>query len=191
MKKVFIEGAGIAGLTAAARLAKAKYEVVISGEIYQNTEIGEYQFDHGQLFTLPAVFRDFFQKTGKHFGQVLEVNGMDPAFVFEFEDLTLTFANLSRSARLAEIESKLGKEAAAEWDKALKDGEYFWERMRENYIEWEFSYLRADLPTYLRLKAPYIQNAKLRKIMAHYATYLGYPAGIYLEFGRSAAALAH
>ena len=179
MKKVFIEGAGIAGLTTAARLAKAKYEVSISGEIYQNTEIDGFQFDHGQLLTLPAVFRDFFQKTGKHFGQVLEVNAKDPAFEFQFPDLKITFSNLSRSARLAEIEEKLGKAAALEWDKALKDGEYFWEQMRENYIEWEFSYLRANLPTYLRLRAPLIQNPALQRIMAHYATYLGYPAGIY------------
>ena len=74
--------------------------------------------------TLPAVYRDFFQKTGKHFGQVLDVKPMDPAFVFEFEEFKVEFANLSRSSRLAEIEKKLGKEAAIEWDVALKQGEY-------------------------------------------------------------------
>ena len=67
--KVFIDGASIAGLTAAARLAKFKYQVTIAGESYKNTQIDGYQFDSAPLLSLPAVYRDFFQKTGKHFGQ--------------------------------------------------------------------------------------------------------------------------
>lgn len=178
-KRVFIDGASIAALTAAARLSKFKYEVTINGESYKNTEIGGYSFDNGALLTLPAVYRDFFQKTGKHFGQVLDVKAMDPAFVFEFEDLTIKFANLSRNARLREIELKLGKAAADEWDKALKQAEYIWDRIRENYVEWEFSLFKVNPDTYLRMRAPIIRNPYLQKIMANYATYLGYPAGIY------------
>lgn len=178
-KRVFIDGASIAALTAAARLSKFKYEVTINGESYKNTEIGGYSFDNGALLTLPAVYRDFFQKTGKHFGQVLDVKAMDPAFVFEFEDLTINFANLSRNARLQEIELKLGKAAADEWDKALKQAEYIWDRIRENYVEWEFSLFKVNPDTYLRMRAPIIRNPYLQKIMANYATYLGYPAGIY------------
>lgn len=178
-KKVQIEGAGIAALTAAARLAKFKYEVFFSGQIYQNTVIAGYIFDSAPLFTLPAVYRDFFQKTGKHFGQVLNVKTVEPAFVFQFDDLTINFANLSRNARLAEIEFKLGKAAAAEWDLALKQGEYLWDRIREDYVEWEFSPSRFNFNTYLRMKAPIIRNQILRRILAHYATYFGYPAGIY------------
>jgi hypothetical protein len=178
-KKVYIEGSSIAALTAAARLAKFKYEVTVSGESYSNTEIDGFSFDRGDLLTLPAVFRDFFQKTGKHFGQVVEANPVDPAFVFEFPDLTINFANLSRNARLAEIESKLGKAAAQEWDLALKQGEYLWDRIRENYVEWEFSLRHFNPDTYLRLRAPIIRNPILRKILSHYATYVGYPADIY------------
>ena len=178
-KKVFIQGASIAALTSAARLSKFKYEVTVDGEIYKNTEIAGFTFDTGAPLTLPAVYRDFFQKTGKHLGQVLDIKAMDPAFVFKFGDLTITFANLSRSARLAEIESKLGTAAANEWDLLLKQGEYLWDRIRDNYVEWEFSPFRFDLSTYMRMRAPYIQNPYLRKILAHYATYLGYPADIY------------
>lgn len=177
--KVHIEGASIAALTAAARLAKFKYEVTVSGESYKNTEIDGFTFDRGDLLTLPAVFRDFFQKTGKHFGQVVESSPVDPAFVFEFPDLTINFANLSRNARLAEIETKLGKAAAQEWDLALKQGEYLWDRIRENYVEWEFSLRRFNPDTYLRLRAPIIRNPYLRKILSHYGTYVGYPAEIY------------
>ena len=177
--RVFIEGASIAGLTAAARLAKFKYQVTISGDTYKNTHIDGYTFDSGPIFSLPAVYRDFFQKTGKHLGQVLKLQPMNPAFVFDFGDLQINFANLSRSARLIEIEAKLGKAAASEWDALLKQGEMMWDRMRENYVEWEFSFSRFNPDTYMRLRAPFISNPYLNKILSHYATHFGYPAGIY------------
>lgn len=179
MKQVFIEGAGLAGLTCAARLQKFKYQNYIVGDIYKNTVIDGFEFDTAPLFTLPAVYRDFFQKTGKHFGQVLEVKAVEPAFIFRFSDVEITFANLSRSARLAEIKNKLGDAAATEWDALLKTGEYFWERIRENYLEWEFSWLRADFATLVKLRIPRVNNPYLQKILAHYATYVGYPAGLY------------
>ena len=177
--RVYIEGASIAGLAAAARLAKFKYQVTLSGQSYQNTKIDGFTFDHGAVFTLPAVYRDFFQKTGKHFGQVLEVKPMNPAFLFNFGELQINFANLSRNERLNEIEHKLGKDAAIEWDQALKRAEYLWDRVRENYFEWEFSLTRFNPDTYLRMRAANLQNPYLNKILSHYATYLGYPAGIY------------
>ena len=179
MKVVFIEGANLAGLTCAARLQKFKFQTFLVGDSYQNTKIDGFEFDTAPLFTLPAVYRDFFQKTGKHFGQVLEVKAVNPAFVFEFPDLQIEFANLSRSARLTEIKNKLGDAAAKEWDALLKSGEYFWERMRENYLEWEFSWLHADLATFMKLRTPRVNNPYLQKILAHYATYVGYPAGLY------------
>ena len=181
-KRVFFKGNGIAALTAAARLGKFGYETFISKSnqlTLTGTQIEGFEFDSAPLFTLPAVYRDFFQKTGKHFGQVLEVNPVDPAFVFHFPDLKIEFKNLSRNERLAEIELKLGKAAALEWDALLKEAEYLWDGLRENYIEWEFSYLRMNLPVYLRLRSPRIRNPYLRSILSHYATYLGYPAGIY------------
>lgn len=178
-KRVLIEGANIASLTAAARLGKFKYQTFIKGAPTTNTVIDGYQFDNAPLFTLPAVFRDFFQKTGKHFGQVLEVKPVDLAFVFHFPDLTINFVNLSRNERLHEIESKLGKAAAMEWDQILKEAEYLWDQLRSNYVEWEFSYLHANLPAYLKLRTPIIKHPYLRAIMGHYATYLGFPAGLY------------
>ena len=164
MKVVFIQGANLAGLTCAARLQKFKYQTFLVGDTYQNTRIDGFEFDTAPFFTIPAVYRDFFQKTGKHFGQVLEVKAVEPAFIFRFPDLEITFANLSRSARLAEIKNKLGDAAATEWDALLKTGEYFWERMRENYLEWEFSWLRADFATLVKLRIPRVSNPYLQKI---------------------------
>lgn len=177
--KVLIRGASISGLTAAARLNKAGFRCFITGDIYQNTKLENYEFDHGTLLTLPATLRDFFQKTGKHFGQVLEVNPCEPAFSFRFEDLSLDFANLSHSARIKEISEKLGEAAANEWRDLIAHGERYWDLLRENYLEWEFSIRRAKIPTYLSLKPQFVKDPYLQKILAHYATYFGYPAGIY------------
>lgn len=179
MARVYFEGASIAALTAAARLNKAKYETVINGAIYQNTKIGSFEFDSAPLFTLPAVYRDFFQKTGRHFGQILEVKAPEFAFVFHFSDLKINFANLSRNARLAELSSKLGEDAAFEWDREMRKAELLWDRIREDYFEWEFKWRNFKLPDYLQLTKPQLKNPYLRKILSHYATYLGYPAGIY------------
>ena len=179
---VYFDGASIAALTAAARLSKANFQTIINPtnlNLYQNTKIDGFEFDSAPLFTLPAVYRDFFQKTGKHFGQVLDVKPADLAFVFNFPDLTINFANLSRGERLLEIERKLGTNAARQWDIALKQGEALWDQIRENYFELEFSWRKFNLSAYLKLSKPRVTDPYLQKILSHYATYLGYPAGIY------------
>jgi phytoene dehydrogenase-like protein len=79
-KKIIVIGAGIGGMATAARLARAGHSV----EIYEASDqpggkcrtewIGRYAFDTGpSLLTIPAVYRDFFQRTGKHMGQVLSL----------------------------------------------------------------------------------------------------------------------
>jgi hypothetical protein len=104
---------------------------------------------------------------------------MDPAFVFDFGELKINFANLSRSARLSEIEQKLGVDAANEWVALMKQGEAMWDRIRENYVEWEFSVSKFNPDTYFRMRIPFVRNPYLNRILSHYATYFGYPAGLY------------
>ena len=80
MSRVVVIGAGIGGMCAAARLAKAGHSV----DIYESSHfvggkcrtewIGKYAFDTGpSLLTLPAVYRDFFLKTGEPIERVLEL----------------------------------------------------------------------------------------------------------------------
>ena len=71
MSKVVVVGAGIGGMSAAARIAKASHQVEIFeaanfvGGKCRTEWIGRYAFDTGpSLLTLPAVYRDFFLKTG-------------------------------------------------------------------------------------------------------------------------------
>ena len=184
---IAVVGAGIGGLCTAARLAKAGHRVTIfeasnrTGGKCRTEWIDRYAFDTGpSLLTLPAVYRDFFQRTGDVMGRVLELEEVNPSFDYRFHDGTsVKFANLSRKKTLSSIQESLGIEAAAEWDSILKQGEMLWDRIRENYVEWEFSFTRFNPDTYLRLRAPFVRNPYLNKILSHYATYFGYPAGLY------------
>ena len=90
---VVVVGAGLAGLSAALRLAGAGRKVtVLERESVPGGRNGllnkdGYAFDTGpSLLTLPAVYRDFFARTGKHLGQVLDIKGVDPAFDYRFEE---------------------------------------------------------------------------------------------------------
>ncbi len=192
-KRIIVIGAGIGGMCAAARLARLGHSV----EIYESSDrpggkcrtewIGRYAFDTGpSLLTIPAVYRDFFQRTGKHMGQVMEIEPVDPSFDYRFHDSTrVTFANLSRKKTLESITESLGAAAAAQWDRVLTRAERMWDVSREPFVESE---LRSPLSLLkrrhilrdLRIIAPRatlrdfgLDNPYLAKIMDRYATYSG------------------
>ena len=92
-ENIAVVGAGIGGLCTAARLAKAGHKVTIfessdrTGGKCRTEWIGRYAFDTGpSLLTLPAVYRDFFQRTGDVMGRVLEIEEVNPSFDYRFHD---------------------------------------------------------------------------------------------------------
>ena len=102
--KIIVIGAGMGGMTAAARLARSGHSVTLfeASDTYGGklrTEwIGKFAFDTGpSLLTLPAVYKDFFIRTGKPLGLLCEIKAVEPAFDYRFADGTnVKFANLSR-----------------------------------------------------------------------------------------------
>ena len=192
-KKIVVIGAGIGGMCAAARLARAGHHV----EIYEGSDrpggkcrtewIGRYAFDTGpSLLTIPAVYRDFFQRTGKHMGQVMEIEAVDPSFDYRFHDgKSVRFTNLSRKKTLESIASAFGQDAALQWDALLNRAERMWDVSREPFVESELrspiSLLkRRHILRDLRIIAPRatlrdfgLSNPYLAKIMDRYATYSG------------------
>jgi phytoene desaturase len=196
VQEVIVIGAGMGGMCTAARLARQGHTVRVfessdkPGGKCRTEWIGKYAFDTGpSLLTLPAVYRDFFARTGKHFGQVLEVKPVDPAFDYRFSDgVKLKFANLAHHKTQEEISAVLGPDVAAQWDVLMKRAEKMWDVSREPFVESElksiFSLIkRPTLLRDLKVIAPWkslraladelLPDKHLRYILDRYATYSG------------------
>jgi phytoene desaturase len=192
-QKIVVIGAGIGGMCAAARLARVGHQVAIyeasdqPGGKCRTEWIGRYAFDTGpSLLTIPAVFRDFFQRTGKHMGQVMELDAVDPSFDYRFHDGTsISFSNLSRKKTLETITRVRGDQSAQQWDAVLNRAERMWDVSREPFVESELKsplslLKRRHLLRDLRIIAPRatlrdfgLTDPYLAKIMDRYATYSG------------------
>ena len=194
--KVVVIGAGMGGMMSAARLAKAGHEVSLyeasdrTGGKLHTEWIGKVAFDTGpSLLTLPAVYKDFFQRTGKHLGLLCEIKPVDPSFEYRFADGTqVKFANLSRYETLNNLRTTYGDDVAQQWDHMMRRAEKMWDVSREPFIENElrspFSLLkRFSLLRDLRIIAPWkslrefatqaLPDPHLRYILDRYATYSG------------------
>jgi phytoene desaturase len=192
-KDVIVIGAGMGGMATAARLAKKGYHVRVfeagdrHGGKCRTEWINGYAFDTGpSLLTLPAVYRDLFQRTGDVLGRVVELKSVDPSFDYRFHDGTkVTFANLSRKKTLDSIKTSLGLEAATEWDAVMQRAESMWDVSREPFIESELRSMtsllkRSSLIRDIFVIAPWrsirgfkLKSPYLQKILDRYATYSG------------------
>ena len=196
MAKIAVIGAGIGGMSAAARLAKSGHNVTI----YENSDraggkcrtewFGDYGFDTGpSLLTLPAVYRDLFLKTGKRIEHILELEPVDPAFTYNFRDgKSVTFPNLSNPNTYIEIEKSFGRAASDQWKALITKSERMWEVSREPFVESELTSIwpllkRKNLIRDIKEISPFTSLRKLTKqmkidphlqmIVDRYATYAG------------------
>jgi len=196
MAKISVIGAGIGGMSAAARLAKNGHEVTVyensdrSGGKCRTEWFGDYAFDTGpSLLTLPAVYRDLFLKTGKRIEHILDIQPVDPAFNYQFADgKSVTFPNLSNPKTYIEIEKSFGVDAANSWKKLIERSERMWEVSREPFVESELRSIwpllkRWDLIKQIKEISPFTSLRKLsnkfevdphlKMIVDRYATYTG------------------
>ncbi len=196
MAKISVIGAGIGGMSAAARLARQGHDVTIyensdrSGGKCRTEWFGDYGFDTGpSLLTLPAVYRDLFLKTGKRLEHILELTPVDPAFSYHFNDgKSVTFPNLSNPKTYLEIEKSFGSAASDGWKKIINRAEKMWEASRESFVESELKSIwpllkRKNLISQINQIAPltslrelskkYNLDSHLRMIVDRYATYTG------------------
>jgi phytoene desaturase len=194
--KIVVIGAGMGGMTAAARLSRGGHEVVLYeasdrvGGKCRTEWIGKVAFDTGpSLLTLPAVYKDFFQRTGKPMGLVCPIESVDPSFDYRFADGNrVKFANLSRNKTLENITESFGAESAAQWDRIMKRAERMWDVSRGPFIESELKspislIKRITILRDMKIIAPWktlrahadeiVKDQHLRYIMDRYATYSG------------------
>lgn len=196
MTDVVVIGAGVGGMAAAARLAKAGHEVTIyeaanrTGGKCRTEWIEGFAFDTGpSLLTLPAVYKDFFLKTGKRLEHVLQILPVDPAFSYRFADGNeVIFPNLSHHKTRAAIDASFGKSAGDDWHKIMRRAERMWSSSRVQFVESELqsffslikskTFLRdlieiAPLTSLRKLTNRYTSSPYLLKILDRYATYTG------------------
>ena len=196
MAKISVVGAGIGGMSAAARLAKQGHQVTVfensdqSGGKCRTEWFGDYAFDTGpSLLTLPAVFRDLFLKTGKRIEHVLDISPVDPAFNYNFADGSkVTFPNLSNPKTYLEIEKSFGISASKSWRQIIERSEKMWEASRDSFIESELTsiwplLLRKNLINQINQISPFTSlrslseklnlDPHLKMIIDRYATYTG------------------
>ena|SRR5687768_11389497 len=95
MPTAIVIGAGIGGLAAAGRLARAGYKVTIvekaatPGGRASLVEQGDYRFDGGPtLFLMPQVFRETYAALGERMEDHLELTRLDPTYKVHFHDGT-------------------------------------------------------------------------------------------------------
>jgi len=195
MNRIAIVGAGIGGLAAAVKLAALGHHVeIFEGSTFvggkcRTETIGGYSFDVGpSLFTLPAVYRDLFLKTGKPLEEELELLSLDPAFEYRFDDGATFAYRGSRGALMESITQAFGVRAALQWQTLLDRGSEMWRVARDPFIQspiapWRSMMHRKGVVRDSRIIAPHrtlrslgrsiVSDPHLRMLIDRYATYTG------------------
>jgi phytoene desaturase len=196
--RVIVIGAGAGGMAAAARLSVKGHDVTIleqgatyGGKLARFARDG-FVFDTGpSLFTLPAVYRDLFLKTGAALEDSVDIQPLDTAFGYRFADgstLDLPGTDPGRIARA--MGDQLGGSAADDWRALMARAAEVWRITRQPFIqsplEGAGTLVRLALttnPRAIRAVAPFSTLRRLgrqqlrdpRQVMVldRYATYQG------------------
>jgi phytoene desaturase len=194
--RVVVIGAGMGGMAAAARLAVKRHDVtVIEQSPTYGGKLGTFErdgfvFDTGpSLLTLPAVYRDLFNKTGAGLDETVDLVELEPAFRYRFPDGVAVEMPGVDSARCAvALGDALGGTAADDWRAFMRRASDIWQVTRRPFLESPLAGMRDLLPlarnlSDVRTVAPftslrglgekYLQDPRLRMLLDRYATYTG------------------
>lgn len=147
---ITIGGAGIAGMAAAARLARLGHRVVLAsdGEALggrwapapAGDDVGGHVVDAmPQVVRLPATWRDLFKKSGGHLQTELNRAGLElvaaPPARHLLPDGTVLDLPSDRGSRLRAVEHALGSVAADRWGRLTAGLGDLWSAYRRHALE--------------------------------------------------------
>ena len=192
---VIVIGAGVGGLAVAARLSVKGHRVTlvehaerVGGKLFTYRRDG-FAFDTGpSLFTLPAVYRDLFLKTGKSLEDSVDLQEVDPAFRYLFADgseVTLPGVDPAKCAQA--FGAAFGPESDKQWREFTDRGSQMWRLTRGPFLQSPLKGWKSLLPlanpgdvhtiapfTSLRkLARKYFTDPRMIMIVDRYATYTG------------------
>ena len=196
MSRVVVIGAGVAGMAVAARLAVRKHDVTIleqaadCGGKLARFERDGFVFDTGpSLFTLPAVYRDLFLKTGGALELAVDLQPVEPAFAYHFADGTfVTVPGVDPARAAMAFGEAFGGTANEDWRRLIERAGRMWRITREPFLQsplrgWRTLLSLAKDPSDIRTVAPrtclrdlgteYLSDPRLRQVLDRYATYAG------------------
>ena len=184
------------GMSAAARLQALGHNVtVIERSSTYGGKLARYQrdgfvFDLGpSLFTIPSIYRDLFDRTGKPLDEAISIVAPERAFRYQFADGTVVNLPAADPGSIAvALGEALGPAAQKEWLALIKRGSLAWQLTRTPILESPLT----GLPDLFKLaKSPkdifvikpwqtlrdvgkkFFTDQKLQFILDRYATYTG------------------
>ncbi len=196
MAHIAVIGAGMGGLATAARLRAKGHDVVVieqsdrAGGKLARYERDGFVFDTGpSLFTLPAVYRDLFLKTGGALEDSVDIVALDRAFGYHWSDGTSADLPGVDPGRIASaLGAALGGRAEADWRTLIEHAGRVWALTRRPFLESPLDGLNTLLPlarrwTDIRTVAPFtslrslgnrmLSDPRLVTLLDRYATYTG------------------
>ncbi|AGL15479.1 NAD(P)/FAD-dependent oxidoreductase [Actinoplanes sp. N902-109] len=186
MSAIVVIGAGVGGLAAAVRLARAGHTVTVHEQAPElGGKLGRYErdgfvFDTGpSLLTLPQVFADL----GLH----LDLQPLDPVVRHVFPDGSVLDSSPDPAIFRARIADAFGAAAAADWSRFWRRAERIWHASWESVLQrevstatlarlsWRIGDLLAIAPgrSLRSLGRQYLRDWRLRMLLDRYATYTG------------------
>lgn len=191
-QSVVIIGAGFAGLSSAAFMAKAGWKVTVveknptAGGRAQQLKAGGFTFDMGpSWYWMPDVFERFFAQFGKRVGDYYSLKRLSPSYRVYWDDghtdipadysqLKAVFESIEKGA--GEKLDRYLREASVKYKIGIQDLVYKPGQSLTEFLDWNVISKVFKLDVFTSIKAHvarHFQNPRLRQLMEFPVLFLG------------------